>query len=90
MWNAKNWGNTWMSLKNLNVVQNLLVVVIDEHKEEDEADEAGDEGQQAEEEALRGPDAVRLGVGRHLATRHAHPVVVLTVISKNLSLGVPP
>ena len=39
-----------------------MVVMIDEHEEEDETDEAGDEGEQPEEEALRGSDAIRLGV----------------------------
>ncbi len=54
--------------------------MVDEYEEEDETDEAGDEGEQPEEEALRGSDAIRLCVWRHFSTRHAHPVVVLTVI----------
>ena len=58
----------------------LLVIMVDENEEEDEADQSGHEGQEAEEEALRGPDAVRLRVGRHLAAGHAHAVVVLTVV----------
>ena len=54
--------------------------MVDENEEEDETDQSGHEGQEAEEEALRGPDAVRLRVGRHLAAGHAHAVVVLTVV----------
>jgi hypothetical protein len=58
----------------------LLVVVVNKHKEEDETDESGDEGQESEEEALGGPHAVGLGVGRHLAAGHAHAVVILAMI----------
>ena len=62
--------------------------MIDEHEEEDETDEAGDEGEQPEEEALRGSDAIRLGVWRHFATRHAHPVVILAMVSgKNVFIN---
>ena len=55
----------------------LRVVVVDEDKEEDETDESADEGEQPEEETLRGAHAVRLGVVRDLAGGHAHVVVLL-------------
>ena len=52
-------------------------MVVDKNKEQDETDKSADECQQPEKQALRGPDAVSLGVVGHLAGGNAYVVVLL-------------
>ena len=61
-------------------LSDLSILVVDEDEKENQANESGHETEEAEEQSLRGSDAIRFGVRRHLATRHAHSVVVFAPI----------
>ena len=65
----------------------LWVVVVNEDKEEDEANEATNEGEEAKEESLARPDAVCLGVVGHLPRGHANVVVLLAPVPVGKSVG---
>ncbi len=56
--------------------------MINQHEEQDEADQSEHKGQEAKEETFARANAIRLGISRHLAAGHAHPVVVLTMESE--------
>ena len=97
LWNKfqSSIGYSWYSNQIVNWVTNkqtknekerdLLVVMVDEHEEEDETDESWNERQKPEEKSFRRAYAIRLCVRRHLAARDAHAVVVLTVVSEKIS-----
>ena len=58
----------------------LAVVVVNEHKEQNETDEPADESEETEEESLRGADAIRLGVVGHFARGHANVIILLAPV----------
>ena len=55
--------------------------MIDENKEEDEADHSQNQSQKAKKEAFAGSNAICFGIGSHFAASYAHSIVVFASVS---------